>query len=80
MVNTAAETAYYLWLAAGAFGLLCGGYLVLLVQRWRALQAALAGLQANAEQQEAGRSLTQIRKVKSAVPIPDLEFDQTLGW
>ncbi len=55
MVNTAAETAYYLWLAAGAFGLLGGGYLVLLVQRWRALQAALAGLQANTEQQEAGR-------------------------
>ncbi len=58
MVNIAAETAYYLWLAAGAFGLLGGGYLVLLVQRWRALQAALAalaGLQANAEQQEAGR-------------------------
>ena len=42
-------------LAAGAFGLLGGGYLVLLVQRWRALQAALAGLQANAEQQEVGR-------------------------
>jgi hypothetical protein len=28
-------------LAAGAFGLLGGGYLVLLVQRWRALQAGI---------------------------------------
>ena len=55
MVSAAAETAYYLWLAAGAFGLLGGGYIVLLVQRWRTLQAALAGLQANAEQQEVGR-------------------------
>ena len=80
MVNTAAETAYYLWLAAGAFGLLGGGYIVLLVQRWRTLQAALAGLQANADPQEAGRSLTQIRKVKSAEPIPDIKLDQILGW
>ncbi len=55
MVNTAAATAYYLWLATGAFGLLGGGYIVLLVQRWRALQAALAGLQSNADPQEEGR-------------------------
>ena len=41
MVNTAAETAYYLWLAAGAFGLLGGGYLVLLVQRWLAYRRML---------------------------------------
>lgn len=54
MVSPAAETTYYLWLAAGAFALLGGGYLALLVQRWRALQAALAGLQAS-EQPEVSR-------------------------
>ena len=54
MVSTAAETTYYLWLAAGAFALLGGGYLALLVQRWRALQAALAGLQAMDEQPAPG--------------------------
>lgn len=54
MVSPAAETTYYLWLAAGVFVLVGGGYLVMLVQRWRALQAALAGLEAS-EQQEVGR-------------------------
>ena len=58
MVSTAAETTYYLWLAAGAFALLGGGYLALLVQRWRALQAALAGLQAMYEQPAPGQSGT----------------------
>ena len=42
MVNTAAETAYYLWLAAGAFDLLGGGYIVLLVQRWLAYRRSLS--------------------------------------
>ena len=59
MVSPAAETTYYLWLAAGVFALLGGGSFVLLVQRWRALQAALAGLQASEEQQAPGQTGTQ---------------------
>ena len=42
MVNTATETAYYLWLDAGAFGMQGGGYLVLLVQRWLAYRRSLS--------------------------------------
>ena len=44
MSSVLSEMPYYLLLAAGAFALLGISHLVVLVQRWRSLQARLGGL------------------------------------
>ncbi len=55
MSSALSEMPYYILLAAGAFALLVISHFLVLVQRWRALQARLTGLQANATKLKAGR-------------------------